>query len=558
MATIIEPEESVESVAINSVAEFLEALKKKNEALEPKHTLFFRGQANKDWKEQPSIFRHPKLIENEKDMFYEIIARCPEEFRDCKNTFEYLVKMQHYGLPTRLLDVTENPLVALYFACQTSQEKIKLQDTVVIQNGDNEITLGAGKELARAKETDGQVSIFRMADENINNYDSDRVVLLANLAKTGVLSVHYLKILEDKKIISKYCNKLDKMCQKYRDDKNSIKPSMLHKLKKLICLKIFPSFNKYIMNRIERERELLKESKAWYAQEIENSVKNNPLWIDFITDLNQNASQLVEAYTQELNEYQQLKEYFIKFLPNDLIKNKNKDEIKEDMLKKYFDNISQLVIYLWSYGEYETEYDGFEQYFIKNLKYEQAFKKIKGHGQKIESLEEKLTNNALSDEEVEIVRENIKNFKNKESMLREERKKSYEFTASILKIQNQIKKSRIDLINAIKSDKPYFNEEHLKLSDLEKIVCVKARQDNRRILQQSGAFFLFGVEWNSTTKAECNSIPDNQYLCKITIPHNKKQDILDELSALGISESHLFPEIDHVASDLKYKFASKD
>lgn len=80
--------------------------------------LFFRGHANPNYILLPSVMRTKFWKINESIMYNELIVNCPEDFKKCRTHLETLVEMQHYGLPTRLLDITRNPLVALYFACE--------------------------------------------------------------------------------------------------------------------------------------------------------------------------------------------------------------------------------------------------------------------------------------------------------------------------------------------------------------------------------------------------------------------------------------------------------
>lgn len=119
-------------------------------------TFFFRGQPCK-YKVIPGIFRNGNS-KNEELLYHEAIRRNPKEFTEDMNTFDSLVKMQHYELPTRLLDITTNPLVALYFACQEA----------VDENG---------------VEADGEVLVYSLLQDQIHYFDSDEVCVLANLAK---------------------------------------------------------------------------------------------------------------------------------------------------------------------------------------------------------------------------------------------------------------------------------------------------------------------------------------------------------------------------------------
>lgn len=89
--------------------------------------MIFRGHANSAWTLKPSIGRHfsgvwSDVAQREKRSLQEFKNRAVSYVRHRPSLdIEWLALMQHHGCATRLLDFTTNPLIALFFASDLSQ-----------------------------------------------------------------------------------------------------------------------------------------------------------------------------------------------------------------------------------------------------------------------------------------------------------------------------------------------------------------------------------------------------------------------------------------------------
>lgn len=92
------------------------------------NSLWFRGVGSAAYSLSPSLHRHAAITDTATLFAYEdrLLTRFKERSipylqHRIEDEWELLFLMQHYGMPTRLLDWTENPFIALFFALSSAR-----------------------------------------------------------------------------------------------------------------------------------------------------------------------------------------------------------------------------------------------------------------------------------------------------------------------------------------------------------------------------------------------------------------------------------------------------
>ena len=158
-------------------------------------TLYFRGEpkwgdVGGDWTLTPSVKRDGFCL-YESQMLVDLMSLHPAEFTAEQSALSKWVMAQHHSLRTRFLNVTKNPLVALFFASETDMECA------------------------------GKLHVFAVPQTMIKPFDSDAVSVISNFGRLPSYDQQMLlgNVKGNARIGDDYPSVMDKLWQLIQEEK---------------------------------------------------------------------------------------------------------------------------------------------------------------------------------------------------------------------------------------------------------------------------------------------------------------------------------------------------